>query len=219
MTRLYIFADEAGDFTFRRADNISRYFILCTVSMEACAVGYALLNLRRKLIWLEQPLGEYFHATSDKQAVRDLVFETICRHSFQVQATIMEKSKAEPQVHRSKPRLYHYGWYYHFKYVMRPIARPFSEVHVTAASLGDKKEKPSFRYAVRDVLQQTMDQKKWRMDIYPAANDPCLQVADYCAWAIQRKWERGDTKSYDIIAKNRRISEFDPFEPGNKHYY
>jgi hypothetical protein len=33
-----------------------------------------------------------------------------------------------------------------------------------------------------------------------AAADPGIQVADYCAWAIQRKWERGDARSYDLIA-------------------
>jgi hypothetical protein len=30
----------------------------------------------------------------------------------------------------------------------------------------------------------------------PHMSDPCLQVADYCTWAIQRKWERGDERSH-----------------------
>ena len=49
MSRRYLFADEAGDFQFARGHNISRYFIVCTVLMEQCSVGNALLDLRARL--------------------------------------------------------------------------------------------------------------------------------------------------------------------------
>ena len=218
MSRLYVFADESGDFEFRKGANISRYLIVCTVSMKSCNVGNALLRLRRKLAWHGYELGDYFHATSDKQAVRDLVFETIGAHKLQIQATIMEKSKSQPQVRRSKARFYHYGWYYHFDHGMRPVVRPFSQIQVTAASIGAKKDRPSFRYAIRDVLHQTMGRKKWTLGIYPAATEPCIQVADYCAWALQRKWERDDPRSYDLI-KDRITYEYELWAHGRKHYY
>jgi hypothetical protein len=51
-----------------------------------------------------------------------------------------------------------------------------------------------------------------------AATDPCLQVADYCAWVIQRKWERGDTVSYDMI-REKIATEFDLWKNGPNHYY
>jgi hypothetical protein len=31
-------------------------------------------------------------------------------------------------------------------------------------------------------------------------SEPCLVVADYCTWAIQRKWERDDQRSHELIA-------------------
>lgn len=40
-----------------------------------------------------------------------------------------------------------------------------------------------------------------------------LQIADYCNWAVWRKWERGDTTFYDKIKKGIR-SEFDIFRRG-----
>lgn len=218
MARLYIFSDESGDLTFRRAENISRYFILCTVSMEKCNVANALLRLRRELNWYDYELGDYFHASADKQPVRDLVFETIGKHDIQVQATIMEKSKAQSQIRRTKPRFYHYGWFYHFQHGIRPLAQPFSQIDVIAASVDDKKDRPSFRYAMRDVLHQTMRRKEWSTGIYPAATYPCIQVADYCAWAIQRKWERNDLRSYEII-KNMITYEYELWRRGNTHYY
>jgi hypothetical protein len=91
MSRLYVFADEAGDFAFKRAPNISRYFVVCTVTMTSCDIAHDLLALRRELAWRKMPLGEYFHATTDAQAVRDEVFALISQKDFSVQATVMEK--------------------------------------------------------------------------------------------------------------------------------
>lgn len=31
-------------------------------------------------------------------------------------------------------------------------------------------------------------------------SEPCLVVADYCTWAIQRRWERNDGRSHALIA-------------------
>lgn len=73
MPNKFIFADEAGCFTFNRQPNVSKFFVLCTVVMDDCTVGTELLNLRRTLAWNGVELGDYFHATTDKQAVRDKV--------------------------------------------------------------------------------------------------------------------------------------------------
>jgi hypothetical protein len=218
MPNKLLFADEAGCFTFAKKQGASRYFILCTAAMEDDAVATSLLALRRQLAWEGAELGEYFHATEDKQAVRNAVFETILKHPFTVQATIMEKSKAQPQVRRSRPRFYQTGWYYHFKWGMRDQFNEKHEALITSACLGTKKEKIAFQDAVDDVMRQTMRVKEWKTDFMPAAADPGLQVADYCAWAIQRKWEAGDTRSYDLI-KDRVTYEYDLWQKGKDHHY
>lgn len=217
MSRFHVFADEAGDFDFSRKPKASTYFILCTVAMPSCAVGESLLKLRRELAWNDCELGDYFHATCDAQAVRNEVFAAICQHDFTVQATIMEKSKAQPQVCKTRPRFYQIGWLYHFRHGASPLIRCEPELLVTAASIGTKKERAAFSGAVEDVMRQTV-KRKWRTDFCPASADPCLQVADYCAWAIQRKWERNDARSYDLI-KDRITYEYDLWERGMKHYY
>ncbi len=45
-----------------------------------------------------------------------------------------------------------------------------------------------------------------------------LQVADYYNWAVFRKWESGDTRSYDLIGGNLS-SEFDIFRDGTHYCY
>lgn len=221
MPNKFIFADEAGDFTFERRPNVSQYFILCTVAMEDDGPLAAALNqLRRRLAWDDAELGDYFHATSDKQRVRDAVYETMLEHPFSVQATIMEKRKAYERVRESKPRFYQYGWFYHFKYGTADRFNDDHETLITAASLGTKRERAAFQSAVHDVMRQTMRVKKWKTDFMPAAADPGLQVADYCAWALQRKWESGgkDTRSFDLI-RPRITYEYDLWERGATYYY
>ena len=197
--------------------NVSRYFILCTVSMRSCAVANDLLELRRELAFQGLPLGEYFHCTNDKQIVRDRVFEVICRHDFQIQATIMEKSKAQQQVRTSRLRFYQYGWYYHFRHGTSQLFQPAPELLVTAATIGTRRERAAFLSSIENVMRQTVPGKH-STNFCPAAADPCVQVADYCAWAIQRKWERDDPRSYDLI-KDRITYEYDLWQRGDVHYY
>ena len=219
MNNHFIFADEAGCFTFNNNHNVSKYFILCTVSMENCDIGGALLELRRQIIWEGKGdiLGDYFHATTDKQDIRNRVFELLVKYDFNIQATIMEKAKAYPNVRQTKPRFYKYGWFYHFKHGISPIISNSSKLMVSAASVGSKKEKLSFSNAIDDVMKQTIS-VDWKMDFRSSKADPCLQVADYCAWALQRKWERGCSRSYDLI-KDRINREYNLWEKGNRYYY
>jgi hypothetical protein len=51
MADRYVFADEAGNFDFSLRSGASRYFVLCTVTVDECTVGDELLALRRDLGW------------------------------------------------------------------------------------------------------------------------------------------------------------------------
>jgi hypothetical protein len=97
MSRVHVFADEAGNFDFSTHRGASRYFILTTVTMGDWRAGDALLNLRRQLAWegIEQATDD-FHATEEKQVVRDRVFAALAPWEFRVDATILEKAKARP---------------------------------------------------------------------------------------------------------------------------
>lgn len=217
LSRVLIFADEAGCFTFNRNQGVSRYFILCTIKMTDGKVGSALTDLRRQLAWDNMPLGEYFHACHDKQVIRDAVFETICKHDFTIQITSMEKSKAQPKIRPDRARFYKYGWLYHFKYGIRPNLPADVETLVSAAAIATRNERTAFQDAVHDVLDQTM-RGRWKTDFPPASADPCVQVADYCAWAVQRFMERGDNRSYCLV-ESRISYNYDLFSRGTTHYY
>ena len=186
--------------------------------MRHCAIASDLLDLRRRLLWEGVPLGDYYHATDDRQFVRDRVFATIGRHDFSIQATIMEKSKARPSVRESRPSFYGTGWQTHLRHGVAEQVTPDIELLMTAATIGTGNERAAFQGAINDAMRQVMQPGAWRTVFCPAAVDPCVQVADYCAWAIQRKYERGDCRSYDPI-KDRITHEHTIWSDGADHYY
>lgn len=82
---------------------------------------------------------------------------------------------------------------------------------VTAAAVAnEKKRRQGLYHAVQDVVAQVSPTTTFRTAYWQAASDPCLQIADYCSWAIQRKWERGDERSY-VLIKDKIQSEFQFF--------
>lgn len=192
--------------------------MVCTVSITDCAIGDQLLALRRDLAFRNMPVSHQFHASEDKQAVRDEVFNLISSFDFRVDATLLDKPKAMPRIRETEDNFYKYAWFYHFKHVGPAVMQDFREISVTASAIGTKRGQASFKSAVNDVLQQVARNRVWRASFPPSASDPCLQVADYCAWAIQRKWERGDSRSYNLI-KSKITTEYDLFSPGVIEYY
>ena len=216
--RKYIYADESGNFDFSVQTGASRYFIVTTVMLQDHKVASDLLELRGKLAWQGFNMQTGFHATEDYQAVRDDVFGVLQPHDFRVDATIMEKRKAQPQLRTSAMQFYQYGWYYHMRYIAPRVATSQDEVLVVAAAIATKKRAGSFDDAVKDVMSQISPANALKSVNWPAFTDPCLQIADYCSWAIQRKWEKGDDRSYSLI-KSKVKSEFDLFERGRTYYY
>ena len=219
MARIYVFADEAGDFAFNRQGG-SRFFIIGSVTMEDCSIGADLLELRRELA-LEDKLRQghaEFHASEDRQAIRNMVFDLLGAHDFRVDATILDKTKTVPRLAADPLRFYKQAWYLHFQYVGPQIAGPKDDLAVVASALQVNKKKAVLGHAVADVVRQVVRARSYRTAFWPAQSDPCLQVADYITWAIQRKHEKNDPRSYNLI-RDRIASEFQPFQVGPTTYY
>lgn len=218
MSDVYVFADESGNFDFRRQPGASKFFILCTVTMQDCSLGNDLLSLRRELAFKGIGPQRYFHASEDQQVVRNEVFALLSGSQLRVDATILEKSKAQPQVRASEVTFYKYAWFLHFKYVSPQIAHASDRLLIVAASLGTKQKRKGLHLAIDDVAFQVNRTLKYATAFWPAETDPCLQIADYCTWAIQRKWESNDVRSYSLISSHLR-SEYDIWHIGTTHYY
>jgi hypothetical protein len=219
MARIYVFSDEAGNLDFNRKQGASLWFILGSVTLHDTSIGDELLTLRRELAWQGVALDSTFHATEDLQIVRDEVFRLLQTKDFRIDYTVIEKPKTMPHLQVDKERFYKQASFMHFKYVAQGIAGWQDELLVVAASIGTKKRRRAMRMALEDVVAQSASFcSNYQAAFWPAESDPCLQVADYVTWAAQRKYERGDVKSYDLI-NDKIVTEFEPFRSGPKTYY
>ena len=216
--RTYLYADESGNFDFSLNPGASRYFLLTTVALNSHAIVADLLDLRRELAWEGVELPEGFHATNDKWPTRMRVFDILSKHDFRVDATILEKRKIEPAIRRTDSSFYGFVWYNHLKYTVRDVVLPQGELLITAAAINIKQTKAYFNSAVQAVNREVMPEAIIKATMWPAATDICLQVADYCSWAVQRKWERDDSQAYAII-KDKIGSENDIFGSRTTFYY
>jgi hypothetical protein len=217
VARVYVFADEGGDFVFARKPGASRYFMIATATMPTCEPGERVLALRRELAWAGTVLHE-FHAHNDKRRIRDRVFDVIANSDVRIDATLLDKPKTQDHLRANPLRFYKQAWYLHFKYVAPRIAAPLDELFVVTSSLQIRRKKQAIHWAVQDVVSQVSPTAVFHTAFWPAVSDPCLQIADYAAWAIQRRFEAGDSHAYDQIA-HRIQSVFEPFKGGQTTYY
>ena len=173
---LYLYIDEAGNFDFGHTG--TRHFVLTGVLMRRPFTHLAgLLDVKYDV--LEEGLDlEYFHASEDRQAVRDRVFRCLAAHGNGTRMLCVVACKAElDRGLRTPERLYATA----FDRLVREA------LHALAPMAGGQ------------IIVVT-DSLPVRSGGAAVCADVNLQVADYCAWAAYRRWEREDDRSYRIIA-------------------
>ena len=89
-------------------------------------------------------------------------------------------------------------------------------LHIFAASFELRGKKDAFIAGLKSVLAD--ENIKYFLHFHPANSHHMLQVSDYIAWAIFRKYERGDDRSYKLIS-NKLRSEFPLFRYGTTEFY
>ncbi len=216
---LYVFLDEAGDFNFSVTG--TKFFTFTTITKtRPFPWDTPLISLKYDLIEVGLDI-EYFHAAEDRQAVRDKVFTIIGNNlgNLRIDSLVIEKRKTGPALQvleKFYPRMIGYL----LRYVLDPKnLKDFSEVIVITDSIPVSRKREAVEKAVKQTLSKMLPAgTKYRVLHHASKSCVGLQIADYCNWAIFRKLERQDLRSYELIRSGIR-SEFDIFRPGMKYYY
>lgn len=215
---VYTFADEAGNLDFSLVG--SRYFIVTAVTMRNwVGVEVQLLDLRHILAFQGAELLDIgFHAAEDKQYVRDAVYSLIQGFPLDIDAVVLDKRKTQPRIAANEGYFYQLAWHLLFKHMAPRRFAANDDLFLVGSSLGTKARKTRFGNAITSVVQQHAVCRSHATAFWATASHPCLQIADYCAWAIQRRAERGDNRSYALIQGQVR-SCFEPFLASPILYY
>lgn len=198
----YLYIDEAGNFDF--SPNGTQHFLLTGVLMRRPFVHlHELLEVKYDM--LEGGLDlEYFHASEDRQAVRDRVFRGIASHAAELGIlSVVAKKDQVAACLRSPEWLYvaAFDQLVHEAFATDSLGTA-GQVIVVTDSLPVRRSGAVVRKAVRSTLKaQTPKDVTFRLLHHASRSDVNLQVTDYCAWALFRRWERGDDRSYRIVVE------------------
>lgn len=226
MKTLYIFIDEAGNFDFSPTG--TKYFILTALStVNPFVIGSPLLRLRYDLLpnyscGAGMEKNGHFHASEDTQAVRDNVFSIILKADQQtrVDSVVAQKNKANPLFHKQHVELYMKMGEALLKYAFnRATWQGYDHVVLVFSSLFDKKKRGILKQTFKSLIKQYA-KTSFALYFHDSKFDLCNQAVDYFGWAIYRKWESDDLRSYNIVQQYKMIkSEFPIFDRGTSEYY
>lgn len=219
METLYIFLDEGGNFDFSVTG--TNYFTLTSIVRTRPFRLNSLLD-DYKYDLLEYGLDqEYFHCSEDNIHVRRNVFERIVKmlDGFRIDSLIVEKCKTGPAL-RDERRFYPKMLGYLLSHVLRrEMDSNVQEVIVITDTLPTKKKLKAIEKSVKQTLSEMLPEGiPYRVLHHASKSHYGLQIADYCNWAIYRKWKDGDKQYYERL-RTAIASEFDIFRTGERKYY
>lgn len=216
MATLNIFIDESGSFDF--SPKGSKYFILTALAAVDCDTVFS------EFYALKHALGcEEFHATDDQQAVRNQMYELLERHClhgcFSIDSIIAQKNRVNPAI-REDAVFYAKLLRILLRWVFRCRAtREIDQINVWAARIGTHKKKAVFEKTVKTYLANDLKARiPYKLLIHASASHPLLQVADYCCWAVAKKWKDNELRPYQKI-RGALKTEFEVFRSGTIEYY
>lgn len=224
---IYVFIDEGGnlDFTPKGTKYLTLTAILTLYPSEKVEalneLKHALLSKQLlpslNPIYLEEKIAQRFHATEDIQKVRDEVFNIITQMQyFKAHSIVIQKNKAHPSI-RSAENIYPKIISSLVKYIFKKYL--FSELVIIIDGIPVLNHRNAFLKAIKQAIHSLSNPKPYSVFCPPSNSNYFLQVADYVNWAIFKKWESGNTKSYDLIKGYLDVPELDMYSKGKTEFY
>ncbi len=142
------------------------------------------------------------HAAEDPQSVRDIVFDLIIGNlgRMQVRAIIIDKDDVETK-HRKEEWLYENLYFYLYRSILDRSGWTSTgdNVQLLIDLTEDKRMKKATFRGVRNAEALVAAPLRSTVHHVSSFHHPFLQLADYFCWAIYRKYEKEDIRSYELI--------------------
>lgn len=217
MSTLHVHIDESGDFNFDKKG--SRYYIFTAAwTYEPQALGVSLTDLRFRLNRDGADLNR-FHASTDQQAYRNKVVSMLCEHhTWWFASILIEKRKVNPKIR--KPETF-YPMFLNsiLLFVFRGCLKPStSRVLIYTDRVPSDAKKSVVNRSINDLCKREL-KVPYQVMHHSSESNSWLQVVDYCCWAICRKWENRDQRTYDLLKPRLLAQERDAMRAGVTFYY
>ena len=93
----------------------------------------------------------------------------------------------------------------------------YDHVVLVFSSIFDKKKRGILKQAFKSLIK-SYAKTSFSLFFHDSKFDLCNQAVDYFGWAIYRKWDSADLRSYNLVEKIIK-SEFPIFSKGKKEFY
>ncbi len=134
--------------------------------------------------------------------MRNGLFDLIAAHldGIRIDYLVVEKSGTDPPLQEAV-RFYPEMLGYLLKVVLpRELDADTSEVIIITDAIPVNRKRRAVEKAVRTTLARMLPPgMNYRVLHHQSRSHYGLQVADYCCWAVFRKWQRGESAWYDRI--------------------
>lgn len=214
---LYIFLDESGNLDFSAKSGATKYYVLSAVTTtNPLATAQELQSL--KYVHLKDDTDiESFHASEDKQAIRDSVFLRLQRMSntLKVHYIYAQKNKTYPALQSSGAFYAKLGTTL-IKFIMEWKASAYSEVIIVFDKALKNKDQKAFLGEMKPALKKIG--KPYHIYFHKTLLDFNGQIADYFAWSKYVELERGEKRPMEALS-GISMTHFDLFARGKKEWY
>ena len=217
MNCLYVFVDESGNLDFSPSG--TKYFVLAAVTARSPLDSSQSLQKLKYQLLAENTGGreyQHFHASEDKQSIRDSVFIALnSLVNIQINYIVAEKRKTHPTYQNAN----FYGLLGSalVKYLLKVHRNsPYEKVVIIFDQALPNKEENNFLKTAKPALKEIG--VPYAIYFHRTMSDFNGQIADYCAWAKYVSLERSEMRPLDSIS-NIRSETFDIFSSGATYYY
>lgn len=215
---LHVAVDEAGDFRFDKHG--SKYLILTAAyTYDPEPLASSLTALRFSLLKCGHDLPA-FHCCDDKQVNRDAVVQRmVAATGWAFAAVVVPKNQAHPSI-RPPETLYPMFAKTLIRFILRHRLRTgTSQVVVCMDRLLKGKHREALTKTIKQVCAAENSSLQPWIYAHPKESNKWIQVADYCCWAIMKKWERGDERTYSTLRPKLTAYELNVFRYGSGQTY
>lgn len=213
---LFVFVDESGNLDF--SPNGTAYYVLAAVATtDPLFSASELQKLKYEYLKNGDMDIEFFHASEDRQFVRDRVISTIkgLQDKIHVHYIHAQKNKTNPALQNPAAFYAKLGSVLS-KFIIQYKSEGFSKVIIIFDKCLRGKEQKAFLKEVKPELKQLG--KPYQIYFHRTLSDFNGQIADYFAWSkyvfLEREEKRPSTSMLNI-----EQTDFDLFSRGKKEYY
>jgi hypothetical protein len=212
---LFAFFDESG--TYQYTPEQGNYLVFAAIVTATPTLFSSEFAALKYELHAQGTCLERFHACEDAQAVRNQVFALLAGSTdYAIHSIIARKNRINPVLY--KHGVYSIAYKTLLRYLVR--FRKLDKICIVVDTVPDQSQQVALKATLNARASDVLGPLgiPYTIHHHNSASHALLQAADYCAWAIYRKWHGRDERSY-LHIRQRIENEYDIFERGDMEYY